>query len=106
MGKRIPTVIENLTATHYDELQLSAIAPDIAALNFCSIGQSETFEFLIKNSDRRNDGRLTDRYLSTYNRLEAGGWICTGIDPVTMTPSEWGCFKPDRPRWDEEAETD
>ena len=100
-GRKIPTVIQNLTATHYDELQSSAIAPDIAALNFCSLGQSETFEFLIKNYDRRNDGRLTDRYLSTYNRLEAGGWICTGIDPVTMTPSEWGCFKPDRPRWDD-----
>lgn len=97
-------MIQNLTATHYDELQSSAIAPDIAALNFCSIRQSETFEFLIKNYDRRNDGRLTDRYLSTYNRLEAGGWMCTGIDPVTMTPTEWGCFKPDQPRWDEKKQ--
>lgn len=97
-------MIETLTATHYKELQLSAIAPDIAALNFCSIEQNDSFEFLIKNSSRRNDGRLTDRYLRTYERLEAGGWICTGIDILTMNPSEWGCFKPNEPRWDTEKQ--
>lgn len=97
-------MIETLTATHYKELELSAIASDIAALNFYSIGQNDAFEFLIKNASRRNDGRLTDRYLSTYNRLEAGGWICTGIDPVTMTLSEWGCLKPNKPRWDDKKQ--
>jgi Domain of unknown function (DUF3854) len=94
-------VKNTLTASHQNELILSAIDPDIAVLNFVSIDQTEAFEFLIKNPSRRNDGRLTDRYLRIYNRLEAGGWICTGIDPLTMTPSEWGCLKPNDPRWDE-----
>jgi Domain of unknown function (DUF3854) len=95
-------VIETLTATHYKELELSAIAPDIARLNFVSIDQTEAFKFVIKNPSRRNDGRLTDRYLRIYNKLGSGGWICTGIDPLTMTPSTWGCLKPNDPRWDEE----
>lgn len=83
------------------ELASSAIDRDIADLNFQSIDREAAFNFLIPNPDRRNDGRLTDRHLKTFNRLEAGGWICTGIDPLTTTPSEWGCFKPNDPRWDE-----
>jgi hypothetical protein len=83
----------------------SAINPDLIDLGFSSIGQTEAFHFLKPNlqlSDRRNDGRLRDGLLKTFNYLEAGGWICTGIDPLTMNPSEWGCLKPDRPRWDED----
>jgi hypothetical protein len=86
---------------HLTQWAESAIDRDIIDLNFRSVGQVSAFSFLIPNPDRRNDGRLTDRHLRTYNRLAVGGWICTGIDPLTMTPSDWGCLKPDDPRWDE-----
>lgn len=33
----------------------------------------------------------------------AGGWWCSGLDPLAdWAPMAWGCFKPDRPRWDPE----
>jgi Domain of unknown function (DUF3854) len=86
---------------HLEEFTASAIDRDIIELNFRSVTQTEAFSGLVRNPDRRNDGRLTDRHLKTFNRLEAGGWICTGIDPLTMNLSEWGCLKPDNPRWDE-----
>lgn len=85
---------------HLTEFSNSEIAPDLIKLNFSSINQASAFSFLIPNPDRRNDGRLTDRHLRTYTRLETGGWICTGIDPLTMNLSEWGCLKPNAPRWD------
>jgi Domain of unknown function (DUF3854) len=93
-----------MTNATLNEFQLSAIDSDIIELNFRSIGQTEAFHFLKPNlqaSDRRNDGRLRDGLLRTFNRLEAGGWVCTGIDPLTMTLSDWGCLKPNQPRWDE-----
>jgi Domain of unknown function (DUF3854) len=85
---------------HLTEFAASTINPDLIRLNFKSIGQEEAFNFLIRNPGRRNDGRLTDRHLRAFNQLETGGWICTGIDPLTMSLSEWGCLKPGHPRWD------
>ena len=90
-----------MTNATLNEFQLSAINSDIIELNFSSIGQEDSFQFLIRNPKRRNNGRLTDSFLKTFRLLEAGGWVCTGIDPLTMTLSEWGCFKPNHPRWDE-----
>ena len=92
---------------HLTDWAQSAIDPDIIDLNFRSIDQEEAFHFIkpnLQSSDRRNDGRLRDGLLRTYNHLEDGGWICTGIDPLTMTPSEWGSLKPDNPRWDSKNE--
>jgi Domain of unknown function (DUF3854) len=86
---------------HLAEFSNSAIAPDLLELNFSSINQESAFSFLIPNPARRNDGRLTDRHLRTFNSLETGGWICTGICSLTMKISEWGCLKPNAPRWDE-----
>jgi hypothetical protein len=85
---------------HLLEFSNSEIAPALIKLNFSSINQESAFSFLIPNPDRRNDGRLTDRHLRTFNSLATGGWICTGIDPLTMNLSEWGCLKPNAPRWD------
>ena len=85
---------------HLADFELSEIDRDTIRLNFRSVGQVSAFSFLIPSPDRRNDGRLTDRNLRTYNRLEDGGWVCTGIDPMTMTLSDWGCLKPNKPRRD------
>jgi Domain of unknown function (DUF3854) len=89
---------------HINEFNASALDPDIQQLNFSSVGQESAFSFLVRNPDRRNDGRLTDRYLRTFDSLDGGGWICTGIDPLTMDLSEWGCLKPNVPRWDEQEQ--
>jgi Domain of unknown function (DUF3854) len=93
-------------ATHRNEFQLSTIDSDIIGLNFRSVGQEDAFHLLIPAPERRNDGRLTDRYLKTFNRLEAGGWSCNGINLVTMNLSEWGCLKPNEPWWNEAKQKD
>ncbi len=82
------------------ELQQSAIDPQIAALNFGEVGQTEAFAFIVRTPKRRNDGRLTDGHLHIYEQFEAGGWIGRGIDLLTMQPSEWGCLKAFNPRID------
>jgi hypothetical protein len=97
--------IEGIDPQHFTDFESSRIDRDIIRLNFRSIDRSDAFHFLKPNlqpSDRRNDGRLRDGLMRTYDRLEAGGWVGTGINPLTMNPSEWGCLKPNEPRWDSE----
>lgn len=99
--------IDAFDPQHFTDFESSRIDRDIIRLNFRSIDRSDAFHFLKPNlqpSDRRNDGRLREGLMRTYDRLEAGGWVCTGINPLTMNPSEWGCLKPNDPRWDEEKE--
>ena len=88
---------------HLADFESSLIDRDIIRLNFRSIDKTEAFDFLKPNlqaSDRRNDGRLRDGHLRTFSRLEAGGWVCQGVDPLTMNLSNWGCLKPNDPRRD------
>ena len=54
--------------------------------------------YALPSSERRNDGRLTQKWLSKYRHLEHGGWACQGIDPLTGLRDDWGCIKPDQPR--------
>ena len=92
---------------HLIEWEESAIDKDIIELNFRSIKGQEAAEFIIRRD--RLLGKFEQSKWAYHKslrlaaaRLKNGGWICTGIDPLTMTPSEWGCLKPDNPRRDEE----
>ncbi|MFM5961915.1 MAG: DUF3854 domain-containing protein, partial [Dolichospermum sp.] len=41
------------------------------------------------------------RLLKCYAHTLAGGWWCSGVDPLNNYESmQWGCFKPDFPRLD------
>lgn len=85
------------------ELKASAIAPDIARLNFQQLTPEECFEYLLyglPESERRNDGRLRDKWLSRYGHLYSAGWWCSGIDILTGQDSLWGCLKPTVPKLD------
>lgn len=88
------------------EFHASAISPEIAALNFVEIPEnfdldnSEAAELLLYNldkGDRRNDGRLIDKYNHIAKNLGSGGWWCGTLNP-DGTESRWGCFKPNNPR--------
>jgi Domain of unknown function (DUF3854) len=91
-----------LNPNHRFELAQSAICSDIIRLNFDSIGQIDSFNFLVKNVKRRNDGRLTDGHFRAYRQLAGAAWRCQGVDVMTMQPSTWGCIKLDHPRFDRE----
>jgi polyhydroxyalkanoate synthesis regulator phasin len=113
----IPHHPEHIDPQHWHELVVdSAIAPDIAHLNFSSLhfsyvgGEHEAWERLMISDklSRTNTGSLSIRLLELYSHLDAGGWWCnSGVDPRTfanLTPGEqpqikeWGCYKPNRPR--------
>ncbi len=88
---------------HWHEwVNLSAIDPLLTFLNVVSLIGLTTYEYLLyglPNSERRNDGRLRDKWLNSYAHLESGGWWVSGLDPHNnWQPMLWGRLKPDCPR--------
>ncbi|MBD2503923.1 plasmid replication protein, CyRepA1 family [Anabaena azotica] len=88
----------------WKEFRESAIADDIALLNFKELEGNTPFEYLLYSDkiSRRNDGRLRDGDMRRYAHLSNGGWWCSGINILNWQDAEWGCFKPNTPRIDEE----
>lgn len=60
------------------------------------------YEYLLyglPDSERRNDGRLRDKWLNRYAPLLDGGWWVSGLDPLNnWLPMIWGRYKPDNSR--------
>jgi hypothetical protein len=97
----------------------SAIHPELAAANLQSLAGREVLEALVGEL-------LEQRYSSSTHYVttgqygtggmaavlrpleplaESGGWWCSGLDPLAdWAPMAWGCFRPDRPRWDQEKD--
>ncbi len=114
----IPAHPEHIDLQHWHELVIgSAIAPDIAGMNFESLhfsqarGSHEAWDRLMTSESlpRTNIGRLSGEILKTYSYLDStDGWWCNaGVDPrkfEDLSPGEtapckdWGCYKPNRPR--------
>ena len=93
--------IPNLDPNHDQEWLNSQVAPEVIALNVKTLSDTAAYPYLLyglPDSERRNDGRLRDYWLHTYQHLEQGGWWCSGIDVLTGEDSLWGCFKPNQPR--------
>ena len=86
---------------HWDEwVKLSAVDPDLTSLNVVSLSGNSPHDYLLYSlprSERRNDGRIRDKWLRRYAHTEHGGWWCSGVDVLTLEDSIWGCFKPDNP---------
>lgn len=85
---------QGLKPHHLRELQASCINDAIIHLNFQSLEGDEAYEpiiYALPDSERRNDGRLRNKWMKRYSHLDEGGWYCEGIDG-------WGCLKPDTPR--------
>ena len=90
-----------VVSKHRQELEKSAIAPDIASINFHSLEGAEALDAIIgplPKSERRNDGRVRSKYLRKYAHTEKGGFWFAGVDPLSGEEMLWGCFKPDKPR--------
>lgn len=87
--------------SHWQEwTEKSGIDPELTALAIVSLHDDQAYDRLIYSPDidRRNDGRITSRWLETYRHTRDGGWWFSGIDILTGDDSLWGCFKPDKPR--------
>lgn len=88
---------------HFEEWLNSGVDPELIELNVRSLDGFAAIESLIyalPNAERRNDGRIRDKWLKKYKHVEKGGWWCSGVDLLTFEGAKWGCFKPDFPRCD------
>ncbi len=91
-----------ISDSNWDEWVVgSGIDQKLTALNLISLNGDSPHEYLLYalgRSERRNDGRLSDKWLRKYAHTENGGWWCSGVNLLTGEDSEWGCFKPNTPR--------
>jgi hypothetical protein len=88
---------------HLEELKSSAIDGELAAINFASLEGQAPYERLLENW--QSDRVQPDAVWREINRRFGdnwvhGGWWCSGVDVLTGEDSNWGCFKPDKPRID------
>ena len=89
---------------HLTEWRSSSVDDQLTALNVFSLFGTEPKNHLfcfLPNSERRNDGRVRDKWLHRYAHTEAGGYWISGLDPLNnWHPWDVGRFKPDTPRLD------
>ena len=88
---------------HVKEWLESAVCRSIIDLNVVSLKDFEVYDRLLYGlllGDRRNDGRLRDKWLKKYAHCEHGGWWVSGVDIIDPLFGEdiWGQQKPDLPR--------
>jgi hypothetical protein len=79
----------------------SGIDLDIVILNFLSLQGKTPYDYLLiwEHLPRTNTGMVKSGWLQRYAHITAGGWWCSGLDPLNnWEPMEWGCFKPNQPR--------
>lgn len=103
-----------LKTSHFSEWRSSAVHPDIIELNIESLEGDTALERLTENAIEAigKDQKVPHsfqyatapvaRTLNRYKDMSSEGWWCSGIDVLTGQPSQWGCFKPDKPRISQE----
>jgi hypothetical protein len=96
-----------LSAQHLEELATSSgIDCNLADLNFKSLQGRLFYEYLLicDRIPRNNAGQVSHGLLQRYADGEKGGWWCSGLDPLNNWGAmEWGCYKPDFPRQNQDG---
>ena len=99
---RDPNQNYHIAPHHLTEWLKSSVDEQLTTLNLISLSGFTTYEYLLyglPDSERRNDGRLRDKWLNRYSTLEDGVWWVSGLDPLNnWSKMEWGRCKPDNPR--------
>lgn len=102
LNHRFDGILQSLPdKLHLQEWLNACVLPEIIASNVISCSGDNAYERLLyglDKSERTNSGRLREKWLKRYDHLDHGGWWCGGIDLITLEDSQWGCFKPDRPK--------
>ena len=91
---------ELIEMDHLKEWKASGVSEELTNLNVVSLQGNSPAEYLLYSNSipRRNDGRVSEKFLQRYAHTNAGGWWCSGIDVLSGEEDIWGCFKPDSPR--------
>jgi hypothetical protein len=88
---------------HLEELvKSSGIDLHMVRLNFLSLQGTNAYEYLLISEllPRTNTGMVKASWLERYAHITTGGWWCSGIDPLNnWQMMEWGCLKPNQPRY-------
>ena len=100
--------MKKIHPNHYTEWLSSKIDPSIIELNLKSWGnpydlkpgELDPFDLFLYSEqlDRRNDGRVANWLLKSYDFLTQGGWWVGTLNPITGLESLWGQGKPNQPR--------
>ena len=94
---------------HLEELvSNSGIDLNLAQINFCSLQDRTAYEYLLisERLPRKNSGMVKNEWLQRYAHITAGGWWCSGLDPLhNWQMMEWGCFKPNQPRLNQNSKS-
>lgn len=103
-----------LRASHFQEWLSSAVDREIIELNVESLGGDTALERLTENAiEAIGKGQKVPhslqyvtspvaKILHRYKDMSDQGWWASGIDILTGEASQWGCFKPDKPRISQE----
>jgi Domain of unknown function (DUF3854)/Origin of replication binding protein len=88
---------------HLTEWLNSSVDEQLTTLNLISLSGFVTYDYLLYGLDskeRRNDGRLRDKWLNRYAAIAEGdSWWVSGLDPLNNWQKMiWGRLKPDNPR--------
>lgn len=98
----LPMFVDHLHPQHLEELvKDSCIDLHLACLNFISLQGVNVYQYLLISEQlpRTNTGMIKNSWLQRYSHITAGGWWCSGRDPLNnWHKMEWGCFKPTQPR--------
>lgn len=97
------------TAAHHlgEWVAGSAVHPTLAAANVTTLQGAPALEALAGDRLEQLGGWAQQYATGPVTRLleplepiaAAGGWWCSGLDPLAdWAPMVWGCFKPDAPR--------
>ena len=81
----------------------SGVDPDLIALNIQTLSGDTPYQYLLSEitaaSGRVHPDAQWRWARKHYSHIEAGGWWCSGLDPLNnWQPMYWGCFKPHPPR--------
>ncbi|MEM7726475.1 MAG: plasmid replication protein, CyRepA1 family [Cyanobacteria bacterium P01_A01_bin.45] len=92
---------------HFEELvNSSGINLHLANLNFQTLKEEAAYEYLLVSESipRTNTGMIKGGWLQRYAHTTYGGWWCSGVDPLKDDQGmEWGCFKPNQPRFNDKG---
>jgi hypothetical protein len=103
-----------LKPSHFQEWLSSAVDPEIISLNLQSLEGDTALERLTENAIEAigKDQKVPHSFqyatspvakiLSRYSDMGREGWWASGIDILTGEPSQWGCYKADKPRLSQE----
>jgi hypothetical protein len=83
------------------ELEASAIDSELADINISALEGDralDTIFYALPTEERKNDGRVSDKWLSKYDHIRKhGGLAFYGVDPLTGERTECISFKPNQP---------